>query len=1763
MDPFSTSHDNNNFSGAGSGDVDAVGIDDFSLDKLDYLNDSLSLQTTNGGERSEGDVFSLGSIEEMPSPSTSQFESLNLQASTSTERGVKRDVEEDNGDVDVDDPFAALEAAIEEDKPKTEPSPEWKRMLDAIKTEEDEQQPGALSMVPENPPPRSGTMTDTTTAAAAAAASMPSSSFDDDIDLDAPILLHPVVDNNTDDTSTSLGAEYSPSRVLASADQQESATTSDGGGGGDGGTGLAGAHTTTIETLSEDPAQEIEDIRRRSFAVLQPICSTLLTHRNNAARLTKLFIELKQALLNLQPAGVESCVDYVIFPLQVALDAIAYTRAGDRGGGGGGGGGGAPVIEQPSSSSSATAAYSTPTSKTATTTTTSVAFLALKSDKTAEALLSVLLILLQRGTKCSSGDQLLSLLHRLCGIIALPRELVSEEIRLGTLKVVTAALRNVPHDQALQFSVREESSAPLLGHLGSVLVKAAAAELEAGTSSGTGSKIIRIEALKALKLLIQTVNDADALSFFLPGLTTGLARALLAAGGGRGRGGGSHVHSQGPAASGAATVEALQGLTCLLQATLCNESVAEIVSTDGGDEGIATATVIGAGAAAAAAAAVGQGSSHCPANLSGDAALAELLKLSNKKRNSSTEQEKEKQLQISDSMKTTSTKVPPVPPQMAPSPPPQPGEAPKLRVDRTEAWVRGSAARIEEMLGTVLPPLASDPRAAVREALVQACAILSTTCSLALSGCLPVLTDIILALAQDSWPAVAAAARSWLNTDTAPSISAANTDRCVLSSSSSSSLFTSSIPILATAECSLKTWIYDLPAALRHGDEAGKAHALKITTCLETCPPHWIGNHLLSHSTEVGRLIDVLADCFAVDAGSAGLLLVAAPEAAGTAFTSSSPSPSSSVSVSLPRMPLGLQYISTQKTYESVANLVRTLAAVAVAADNNKNMTTSSTASGTALRSLIDGCLQHIQRLVVISNASKEKERKHKDSRPGAGVKKNRKQKNCSSPMEVDSTYTCTTDTDFGNPISWTISAAQVVFVLTEIIFGASTAWQPSYTLLASPPNTAASTAAAASLTSSSSFSSFSKELEALIVGVLPELVDTRIWSLPTAATSTDFNSKDGSDYNNSPPNTAASAAAAAPLPSSSPGFTSKDRGSNALLQRAILDCIGTSSRALGLQFTSNGRLIRSILLPVIQKLGDPCRIVAASADTTIQAMCTFCGYAQTTTGGLRQLVADNADYIVDGLCRQLRQPEIYPLAPQLFAALLRQGGVAPGLVPLLAEPARQALLGISIIARKKKPEHVLSFVLCLREIARGAGLVAKETCVELENFAVVVEERRELLLEKIKEQKEKEKLSSKIGVVEEIIEPVAEKSSSESRMEEINKYFEDYRSHKQRTAGKITTPPADDEDMEDVENDLKVPVALEEWNQIQISRRKAVSCATLAQSASDTASPLILSSALPVAIQSIKTCSEALEVLKYASRGVEICAKQIDPVVMPPGGVIGPTPDPTTTAFLPSVHLLWSPLMGALGDWRVAVVESVLSMLSHVSQLAGSFLTRRFSEEAWPVMQRLLKKGPCQKRIIAPGQDDLSSPAVVQRAQRAVLACLRTMATGGQGPEAILSPVAGAALVLTADLMGEKHPAVIREHATNAFVALSGVDPDAAWGLLVAAIRSTHSAAATAVKVVTTNVVVEDSSVYTISAGGVNPPFSSSSSRFSSSLWCLAGLPSMSEICPAPPTSAPAETFVPKGLQTCGKTKLLALMRQVNQLPVHWHNAVEKILVN
>jgi TELO2-interacting protein 1 len=52
-------------------------------------------------------------------------------------------------------------------------------------------------------------------------------------------------------------------------------------------------------------------------------------------------------------------------------------------------------------------------------------------------------------------------------------------------------------------------------------------ELEAGSS---GSKALRGTALLCLRRLIEVVGDGSALAFFVPGIVTGLGKALIVAG---------------------------------------------------------------------------------------------------------------------------------------------------------------------------------------------------------------------------------------------------------------------------------------------------------------------------------------------------------------------------------------------------------------------------------------------------------------------------------------------------------------------------------------------------------------------------------------------------------------------------------------------------------------------------------------------------------------------------------------------------------------------------------------------------------------------------------------------------------------------------------------------------------------------------------------------------------------------------------------------------------------------------------------------------------------------------------------------------------------------------------------------------------------------------------------------------------------------------------------------------------------------------------
>ncbi len=80
--------------------------------------------------------------------------------------------------------------------------------------------------------------------------------------------------------------------------------------------------------------------------------------------------------------------------------------------------------------------------------------------------------------------------------------------------------------------------------------------------------------------------------------------------------------------------------------------------------------------------------------------------------------------------------------------------------------------------------------------------------------------------------------------------------------------------------------------------------------------------------------------------------------------------------------------------------------------------------------------------------------------------------------------------------------------------------------------------------------------------------------------------------------------------------------------------------------------------------------------------------------------------------------------------------------------------------------------------------------------------------------------------------------------------------------------------------------------------------------------------------------------------------------------------------------------------DPRIAVVERALPAVACVAELAGGFLARRMSSEAWPQLARLLREGPALERTpsMLPGEERLA-PAVLERARVAVLACLSTCA--------------------------------------------------------------------------------------------------------------------------------------------------------------------------
>ena len=68
--------------------------------------------------------------------------------------------------------------------------------------------------------------------------------------------------------------------------------------------------------------------------------------------------------------------------------------------------------------------------------------------------------------------------------------------------------------------------------------------------------------------------------------------------------------------------------------------------------------------------------------------------------------------------------------------------------------------------------------------------------------------------------------------------------------------------------------------------------------------------------------------------------------------------------------------------------------------------------------------------------------------------------------------------------------------------------------------------------------------------------------------------------------------------------------GENALLARVLLEGVGGFARALGTRCRADGRLMYTVLIPVLERMADPCPSVSAAAAAAIGSLCAHGGYS-------------------------------------------------------------------------------------------------------------------------------------------------------------------------------------------------------------------------------------------------------------------------------------------------------------------------------------------------------------------------------------------------------------------------------------------------------------------------------------------------------------------------------------------------------------------------
>lgn len=159
-----------------------------------------------------------------------------------------------------------------------------------------------------------------------------------------------------------------------------------------------------------------------------------------------------------------------------------------------------------------------------------------------------------------------------------------------------------------------------------------------------------------------------------------------------------------------------------------------------------------------------------------------------------------------------------------------------------------------------------------------------------------------------------------------------------------------------------------------------------------------------------------------------------------------------------------------------------------------------------------------------------------------------------------------------------------------------------------------------------------------------------------------------------------------------------------------------------------------------------------------------------------------------------------------------------------------------------------------------------------------------------------------------------------------------------------------------------------------------------------------------------------------------------------------------------PTIGPVWKHLVTAMKTRRVAVIEGVAEFFTDVSTLFdGRLLSRRFSDEAWPILETLLRQGhsqPTRWKYVAhkgsfaflPQSAEGLSTHSKHRGQLAVLLCLKTIGENVASRSCLetkLSEIIEAVFPLLFE-------GAMASAAMEALKSLALVDADLVWSVLM-----------------------------------------------------------------------------------------------------------------